>query len=241
MWRHWTLLERNLPTAWVARIVFRIWQKFSLTSHCPCPEYLGKVVFLCIATQHIYLLRGIMTTLHTWLQRVSSTGCLHIASAQGHKVKWEPIWWGCQHTWQKSLFCAVLTPAARRDWSGFEGQAISPALDQGCRAGLCSPLAPLGRQEECACWPMIAVNQQLPLREMQQARCCCPHRKSCLGWASTEFCQSYYWRQKKGVILPSSGVKTERAQTVGYVSIWPWVPQLGMWVVFKKFFLCIDK
>lgn len=91
MWRHWTLWQRNLQAAWVARRVFRIWQKLPLTSHCHCSEYLGKVVFICIATQHIYLLKDIMATLHAWLQWVHSTYYLHIASAQGPKVKREPL------------------------------------------------------------------------------------------------------------------------------------------------------
>lgn len=128
-------------------------------------------MFLCIATQPPYLLRDIMTTLPTWLQWVSSTYCLHTATAQGPEVKWEPID-GAISAHGRDLYSKLsLASAARRDRSDVEGQAISPALDQGCRAGLCSPLAALSRQEECACSPMIAVNQQLPLlRGKQQAR-----------------------------------------------------------------------
>lgn len=115
-----------------------------------------------------------MTTLHSWLQWVSSTYYLHIAIALGPEVKGEPID-GAVYTQGRNFYFTL-------SWSqqpGFQSQVVSPALDQGRRAGLCSSLAPLGRQEECACLPIIAVNQHLPLlREKQQAWWCCPIGKA---------------------------------------------------------------
>lgn len=111
------------------------------------------------------------------------------------------------HTAEISVLnCLDLSSQKRLVW--LWRSSCQPCSGPGLQSWPLSPLAPLGRQEECACLPMAAVNEQLPLGEKQQARGWCPHRRSwCLGWASVELCQSYHWRQEKGVFCPHQGLK----------------------------------
>lgn len=74
-------------------------------------------MFICIATQHIYLVRGIMPTLHAWLQWVSSIYCLPTASAQGPQEKWESMGEAVAHMAEISIpNCLDLSSQKRLVW-----------------------------------------------------------------------------------------------------------------------------